>query len=120
MSENPTPRIVAFTSGKGGCGKTTLATNFANTVFKAGNKVIIIDFDISNRGTTGAFSDYTSEMSEELTLTRVLRDDMHQDGAPRKLMEVKEGLFVVPASREDDREEQGGLHGLRRQKQGAI
>ncbi len=45
-SESNIP-IVAFTSGKGGTGKTTLAVNFANLFAKKGKRVLVVDFDLN-------------------------------------------------------------------------
>ncbi len=42
-------KTVLFTSGKGGVGKSTLATTFAKLVASQGEKALIIDFDISLR-----------------------------------------------------------------------
>jgi flagellar biosynthesis protein FlhG len=39
--------IIAFTSGKGGTGKSTLALNLANLLAKQNKKVLLIDFDIN-------------------------------------------------------------------------
>ncbi len=40
-------RVIAFTSGKGGVGKTNIAANFAICVAAAGKDVILIDADLS-------------------------------------------------------------------------
>ena len=48
MSEKTAKRIM-FTSGKGGVGKSTLSTTFAKLLVAGGEKVLIIDFDISLR-----------------------------------------------------------------------
>ncbi len=39
--------VIAFTSGKGGTGKTTLAVNIANLLAKSGKRVLLIDFDLN-------------------------------------------------------------------------
>lgn len=44
---------IAFVSGKGGVGKTTLATNLAWVIGSAPTKVLIVDLDIQNQGCTG-------------------------------------------------------------------
>ena len=40
---------ILFTSGKGGVGKSTLSTTFAKILNSQGEKVLMIDFDISLR-----------------------------------------------------------------------
>ncbi len=42
-------RVIVVTSGKGGVGKTTTATAFAAGLAQAGNKVVVVDFDIGLR-----------------------------------------------------------------------
>ncbi len=39
--------VIAFTSGKGGTGKTTLALNIANLLAKAGKRTLVADFDLN-------------------------------------------------------------------------
>ncbi len=39
--------VIAFTSGKGGTGKTTLALNIANLIVKSGKRVLLVDFDLN-------------------------------------------------------------------------
>ncbi|UCG62450.1 MAG: AAA family ATPase, partial [Candidatus Zixiibacteriota bacterium] len=90
--------VIAFTSGKGGCGKTTLAANFANVVAQAKAKVLIIDFDLANRGASGLFSKQTRLPHERVTTTRLLRDDLGTDQGTRDLIEVKSNIFLIPAS----------------------
>jgi len=94
--------IIAFTSGKGGCGKTTLSANFANIIAKAHNKVLLIDLDISNRGTTGLFSKWTHDVHDKLTLTRLLKGDIKSGNEYRQLINVKEGYYIIPASSSDE------------------
>lgn len=50
--ETTNPVVVSFISGKGGVGKTMLATAFARELSK-GSRTLMIDFDFFNRGLTG-------------------------------------------------------------------
>lgn len=97
-NHNITVPIIAFTSGKGGCGKTTLAGNFANIVSKSGQNVLLIDMDVSNRGTTGMFSRWTTTTHEMITCTRLIKDNLRYQDSMRKLLKVKDGYFLIPAS----------------------
>ncbi len=47
---------LALVSGKGGVGKTTLATNMSWLLGTSGSKVLIVDLDFQNLGATGLFS----------------------------------------------------------------
>ena len=44
------PRIVCFTSAKGGSGKTILAASTAWVLMQAGRRVVVLDTDFSTRG----------------------------------------------------------------------
>ena len=48
MSDKKAKKIM-FTSGKGGVGKSTLSTTFSKLLVAGGDKVLIIDFDVSLR-----------------------------------------------------------------------
>ena len=108
MAENlPTtkkaPPIIAFTSGKGGSGKTTLAVNFANIVTQSGHKVLLVDLDLSNRGSTGLFSNWLPQAHEKLTTLRLIRGDFSFHNACREVLEVKPGrLYFLPAASPDE------------------
>ena len=81
--------IIAFTSGKGGCGKTTLAVNFANVVARTCECVMLVDLDLSNRGSTGMFSRWTRNPHEKITAARLLRNDLQFNGQCRDTIRVK-------------------------------
>jgi len=52
----PVPgRIVVFTSGKGGVGKTTLSSSVSYALAKAGKKTLLIDLDTGLRTSTYCF-----------------------------------------------------------------
>jgi len=97
-------KIVAFTSGKGGCGKSTIAVNFAYQVYLASKKVLIVDLDISNRGSTGIFSQWTAPSHDIVTLTKLLRDDDNNKADNIKLLEIKPGFYLIPASSKGEQE----------------
>jgi len=104
ISEPKVAPIIAFTSGKGGCGKTTLAVNLANVVAQSHHKVLLIDLDLRNKGTSGMFSRWTNEPHRNLTLTRLLRDEVMVGNKPRMLTEIKPGFYLMPASSLDESE----------------
>lgn len=90
--------IIAFTSGKGGSGKTTLAVNFANIIQKKGKTILLIDLDLSNRGSTGLFSTWTRAPFEHLSALRLLRDDLSFKNSCREIFKVKPNLLFIPAA----------------------
>lgn len=86
--------IIAFTSGKGGCGKTTLAANFANVIAEPGQRVLLIDMDLSNRGLTGLFTEQTTSVDGLVTTTRLLEGAHAGCG----IIEIKPELLLIPVS----------------------
>ena len=42
--------VVVVTSGKGGVGKTTSSASLGASLARAGNKVVVIDFDVGQIG----------------------------------------------------------------------
>lgn len=90
--------IIAFTSGKGGCGKTTIAINFAYSLFNAekSNKILVVDFDVSNKGSTGVFSKWTKNIDNRLTLTKVLNKS--DEYINKEVLSIEDGFFFIPAS----------------------
>jgi cellulose biosynthesis protein BcsQ len=51
------PRKIAFVSGKGGVGKTLLASNFSFCA-STSRRTLLIDFDFQNQGSSGLLADY--------------------------------------------------------------
>lgn len=91
--------VIAFTSGKGGCGKTTIAINFAYSLYRASksNKVLVVDLDISNKGSTGVFSTWTSKSDDFLTITQILKSNNNKP-PEKEVIEVENGFYFIPAS----------------------
>lgn len=50
MNDLLSPVVVSIVSGKGGVGKTTLSLAISKELASAGNRVFILDLDLSNRG----------------------------------------------------------------------
>jgi cellulose biosynthesis protein BcsQ len=92
--------IIAFTAGKGGCGKTTLAVNFAYNVYKANKKILLIDFDLANKGSSGVFADIIvkKDCLPSIALTDLLdfENKLSPDQCP--VYEVKNGYYFLPSS----------------------
>ena len=51
------PLVISVSSGKGGVGKTVLAANLARVLSWSGKRVLLVDLDLYNRGSTTLVSD---------------------------------------------------------------
>lgn len=99
-------KILTVTSGKGGVGKTTLALNIARQLNLHGFRVLVIDFDIHNKGTTGLLLDIVGENSPSV-LGIVHKSLQFNLGEISGIAEVThplqigdaEGLLFLPAAR---------------------
>ena len=60
-------KTVSIVSGKGGVGKTAIALSLASELAVAGNEVVLIDFDLSNRGLSEHVSGRGGSMAREIT-----------------------------------------------------
>ncbi len=85
-----TTRVISFTSGKGGVGKTNLTVNMAVALAQAGNSVLILDADLGL-----ANIDILLGIKPTFTLNDVLR-------GKRSLEEIivdgPQGVSVIPAA----------------------
>lgn len=90
-----TPKqVLLVTSSVPGDGKTTFTVNFATTLAKAGNRVLLIDADM-RRGTSAKYFDIQAEpgLSEVLAGLEHWSDVMHR-GPAKTLMVIPRGTCV--------------------------
>ncbi len=94
MSQAPNPRSalsVAILSGKGGVGKTNLALNLSYALFRAGHRVLLMDFDVGL-----ANVDVLLGLSPEKNLQDLFRPGVT---AEEVMLEVENGGFdFLPAA----------------------
>lgn len=99
-------KVLAFTSGKGGVGKTTLALNAARELSLHGLRTLIIDFDIHNKGVTSLFMDKVTDSSPSVASIARKGQGFRLDLAAQVAAETKPieldrkgKLYLIPASR---------------------
>ncbi|MEM6885758.1 MAG: AAA family ATPase [Verrucomicrobiota bacterium] len=94
---NLDPRIISFTAGKGGCGKTTVSCNFAYVATTMGMRVLLIDCDLANRGATSLISKETSQINLTLTSNHLL-EGHYSEKWQDKMSAIGGGsLYFIPS-----------------------
>ena len=68
--ESQSPQIIAISSGKGGVGKTVLSVNLARTLSWSGKRVLLVDLDLYNRGSTTLVAD--APIIDQITVAGIL------------------------------------------------
>lgn len=95
MNQERDYSAIAFVSGKGGVGKTTLAANVAWLISQAPARVLLIDLDFQNLGCTGLIGSwYRLEESYALAL---IQADQEPQNQPPSLTRITENLQFLPA-----------------------
>ena len=84
-------RVISVCSGKGGVGKTTVASNLAMALRKMNNRVVLLDFNF----TTPHLSLHFDLFSHPLTLNNFLRKEIDLEST---VFEHDSGLSIVPTS----------------------
>jgi uncharacterized protein YjbI with pentapeptide repeats/MinD-like ATPase involved in chromosome partitioning or flagellar assembly len=111
-------KVLAVTSGKGGVGKTTLALNIARQLSLHGQRTLIVDFDIHNKGTTGLFLDKVGPSSP--SIISIVEGSKRFDHARTTALSAaieplpltNDGLLLLlPASRPDEMISWRSFHG---------
>lgn len=93
-------RILVVTSGKGGVGKTTTSAALSTGLAKAGNKTVVIDFDVGLRNLDLIMG---VERRVVYDLVNVIQGEAGLNQALIKHKEV-DNLYVLPASQTKDKD----------------
>ena len=87
-------KSIAFLSGKGGSGKTTLALSIASLLSRCNIKVLLIDCDLSTNGATYFYEGKLSQRKREITS---FYDILFENVLKIKAVEIEQYYFFVPS-----------------------
>ncbi len=92
-----TPRVIAFLSGKGGSGKTTVAIAICQLLVQVGRRCMLIDVDLGTNGAAYFFQKEFTPVSMGIweSLPKVANGEV-MDGE-RLVLEVASGFYFVPS-----------------------
>lgn len=89
-------RIITFVSGKGGSGKTVLVANLGAYVARAGNKVLLIDWDFFTRSLSYYILEGLENLNEKSGLLEAFEDNAFEDITPHS---IEKGLDILVPSK---------------------
>ncbi len=90
VAKSEDTRVISVTSGKGGVGKTNIATNLAFTLAKAGKSVLVFDADLGL-----ANIDILLGITPEYTMEHVIRGKKRLSEV---IIKTPEGIDILPSS----------------------
>ncbi len=89
---------LSIISGKGGCGKTTLALSLSQMLSMAGLNVLLIDCDTSTHGASYFFENVLKKKSRILTVADLFSDGSLSAIKQKKPIGVKKNIDFIPSS----------------------
>lgn len=95
MMEKPCT-IITFVSGKGGVGKTLLSVNLAKFLAGTRIKVLLLDFDLLNRGATALLR---TDIGKRNTTFHDLTKRIKSIPTKSRLLELERSFHFLPATR---------------------
>ena len=91
------PIILSLLSGKGGCGKTTIALALSKMLSDCGIKVVLVDCDIATNGATYFFESRLIDKYSILTLFNLINSDVAQL-ENKSLFKVSDNFSFIPSN----------------------
>lgn len=89
---------LSIISGKGGCGKTTLALSISQLLAKSGRKVLLIDCDMSTHGATYFFENLLKDKKKILTVTDVFSKNLPAYEEDKKEIFITKNFNFIPST----------------------
>lgn len=88
---------LSIISGKGGCGKTTLALSLSQMLAGANAKVLLVDCDMSTHGATYFFESLLLDKEKILTMVDVLSSNSKQALDSKQILNVRKNIDFIPS-----------------------
>lgn len=84
---------VAFLSGKGGSGKTTIALSVSSMLSKCNIKILLLDCDLNTNGATYFYEEKLSQSKNILSFQDLICDDIDID----TITQINSNMFFIPS-----------------------
>ena len=94
MSHQRDSIILSIVSGKGGVGKTALSLSLAHELSAAGNSVVMIDFDFSNRGLSELVMGHGESTKQKFDLGGIFTPN-EQTNEPWRILKIGHDIQTV-------------------------
>lgn len=88
---------LSIISGKGGCGKTTLALGMAQILANCGIKVLLVDCDLSTHGATYFFENFLIDKDTIFTTYDLVSIDCVHLFHEKRILNVKKNIDFIPS-----------------------
>jgi cellulose biosynthesis protein BcsQ len=109
IANSKSPQIISVSAGKGGAGKTLISVNLARTLSWSGKRVLLVDMDLYNRGSTTLVAEPPitgkitvaglMEMANDTRITRLRKTIAESDLAETKDDEGNPiPLYLIPST----------------------
>lgn len=109
ISAPKSPPIISISAGKGGVGKTLISVNLARSLTWSGKRVLLVDMDLYNRGSTTLVAE--PPITEKITVAEIMEMSLDPDNAElsktvaeKELAEAKDAegnptsLYLLPST----------------------
>ena len=87
--------VLSIVSGKGGVGKTVISLSLASELAKAGNKVVLIDFDFYNRGLSELVKRFGQLTDTIIDPKIILKHSNSMDSKSWQVVDICQGIQSI-------------------------
>ena len=88
---------IAFLSGKGGSGKTSLSLSIANLLSVSGVKTLLVDCDLSTNGATYFFENYLKPDKKFCSVQNLIQNVFEEDKVEKGILSIQKNFDFIPS-----------------------